>query len=183
MVIAVSSSSSSSSCSSSCSSSYYYYYYYHSWIRIYSKISCITGSLQCKRKPSNCIVKQFSLTLENGHMPETSMFYDHFLFTLSDQGFFFYDIIFKLSNNFLPMLHLSNQFSFFLGRQVRVKAQHKEEILRFERNQRLRLSPQNRQSSRSRWGRARIVPLCWKPLFPHYTWHHHLRRHWNRKKG
>lgn len=36
------------------------------------------------------------------------------------------------------MLHLSNQFSFFLGRQVRARAQHEEEILRFERNQRLK---------------------------------------------
>ena len=36
------------------------------------------------------------------------------------------------------MLRLSNQFSFFLGRKVRVRAQHKDEILRLERNQRLK---------------------------------------------
>ena len=82
-------------------------------------------------------------------MPETSIFtttcFSHFPirgFVSFIFSFFFFHFVsisfFKLSNNFFPMLHLSNQFSFFLGHQVRVRAQHKEEIHRFELNQRLK---------------------------------------------
>ena len=81
-------------------------------------------------------------------MPETSIFTTTYFSHFPIRGFvsfifsFFFHFVsisfFKLSNNFFPMLHLSNQFSFFLGHQVRVRAQHKEEIHRFELNQRLK---------------------------------------------
>ena len=62
-------------------------------------------------------------------MPETSIFTTTYFSHFPIRAFVSMISFFKLSNNFFPMLHLSNQFSFFLGRQIRVKAQHKEEIL------------------------------------------------------